>query len=222
MGMKIQISIETGKKKTFATAVDWPGWSRSGKNESAAVKMLLDYAPRFAQALALCDIPFSLPAAIDTFEVIERLAGDTSTEYGVPARSMSIDLEPLSPQVLDLQRGILQAGWQSFDRAVEKASGLELRKGPRGGGRELAEIQRHVADAEYAYLKKIGYPIAPSGGEDPIRLRADILSAVDAASRGELPRQGPRGGQNWTLRYFIRRAAWHVFDHAWEIEDRIP
>jgi hypothetical protein len=26
----------------------------------------------------------------------------------------------------------------------------------------------------------------------------------------------------WPPRYVVRRAAWHVLDHAWEIEDRIP
>ena len=24
----------------------------------------------------------------------------------------------------------------------------------------------------------------------------------------------------WPVRYLIRRMAWHVLDHAWEIEDR--
>jgi hypothetical protein len=31
---------------------------------------------------------------------------------------------------------------------------------------------------------------------------------------------GPRGGKRWSAPYFVRRAAWHVLDHAWEIEDR--
>jgi len=25
----------------------------------------------------------------------------------------------------------------------------------------------------------------------------------------------------WPARYYVRRAAWHVLDHAWEIEDRL-
>ncbi|MGO8823708.1 MAG: hypothetical protein ACLQU9_00520 [Acidimicrobiales bacterium] len=27
-------------------------------------------------------------------------------------------------------------------------------------------------------------------------------------------------GTTWPLRYLIRRAAWHVLDHAWELEDK--
>jgi len=26
--------------------------------------------------------------------------------------------------------------------------------------------------------------------------------------------------QSWPARYAVRRLAWHVMDHAWEIEDR--
>jgi hypothetical protein len=48
-----------------------------------------------------------------------------------------------------------------------------------------------------------------------------ILDALASAARGEVPTQGPRGGTRWTPRYFVRRMAWHVLDHAWEIEDRI-
>ncbi|MEA2520619.1 MAG: hypothetical protein QOI81_265, partial [Actinomycetota bacterium] len=40
------------------------------------------------------------------------------------------------------------------------------------------------------------------------------------AVREGVPATGPRGGAMWSPRYFVRRAAWHVFDHAWEIEDR--
>lgn len=52
------------------------------------------------------------------------------------------------------------------------------------------------------------------------RTRAAIRAALVAAARGELPERGPRGGAIWTPRYYVRRAAWHTLDHAWEIEDR--
>ena len=34
----IAVSIEAAPKKAFATAVDWPGWSRSGKTEALALE----------------------------------------------------------------------------------------------------------------------------------------------------------------------------------------
>ena len=43
-------------------------------------------------------------------------------------------------------------------------------------------------------------------------LRQGVLAAVDA----------PRRETGWPVRYWVRRAAWHVLDHAWEIEDKTP
>ena len=47
------------------------------------------------------------------------------------------------------------------------------------------------------------------------------LNALEVAVNGDLPEQGPRGGIIWLPRYFISRVAWHVLDHAWEIDNRI-
>ena len=52
------------------------------------------------------------------------------------------------------------------------------------------------------------------------RLQLRMLEALAASVRGEVPQEGPRGGKKWSGRYFVRREAWHVLDHTWEIEDR--
>jgi hypothetical protein len=36
-----------------------------------------------------------------------------------------------------------------------------------------------------------------------------------------VPERGPRGGAIWSARNYVRRIAWHVLDHAWEIEDKV-
>ena len=51
MTNQISIYLEIGQKKTFACAIDWPGWSRAGRDESSALQALLDSAPRYAQVL---------------------------------------------------------------------------------------------------------------------------------------------------------------------------
>ena len=33
----IDVYLEIGKKRTFAGAIDWPGWCRSGRDEGAAL-----------------------------------------------------------------------------------------------------------------------------------------------------------------------------------------
>jgi hypothetical protein len=35
-------------------------------------------------------------------------------------------------------------------------------------------------------------------------------------------RGGGDSGAAWAPRYLIRRTAWHVLDHAWELEDKTP
>jgi hypothetical protein len=53
------------------------------------------------------------------------------------------------------------------------------------------------------------------------RLREAILSAVTMETLAQISASGLRGGVHWSARYFARRSAWHLLDHAWEIEDRI-
>lgn len=52
-------------------------------------------------------------------------------------------------------------------------------------------------------------------------MRRTFEQMLLARHRGELPDNGPRGGQRWSSPFAIRRAAWHALDHAWEIEDRL-
>ena len=48
----IRVSLETGSRLSFASALDWPGWSRSGRGDEAAVEALRAYAPRYAPVAA--------------------------------------------------------------------------------------------------------------------------------------------------------------------------
>lgn len=220
----IRVFIETGSKKTFAGALDYPGWCRSGKDEASALQALLDYAGRYARVLPLAQLSFEPPSTRDDFEVIERRAGNTTTDFGAPDSRLETDLMPLEAEEYQRQCAILLACWDAFQATVQHAEGVELRKGPRGGGRELAQIVAHVLEAERAYLNKLGWK-RPIGGEAATKaefsaMRQSVLEAMEARRKGELPDVGPRGGVMWTLRFYLRRSAWHLLDHAWEIEDR--
>jgi len=135
------------------------------------------------------------------------------------------DSEPVSPDELERWKTILQACWRAFDETVAMARGKALAKGPRGGGRELEKIVEHVGGATASYLTSLGGKAKPGNEDDPSKafapLREAILTTLDAAVRGEIPPRGPRGGERWTPRYFVRRLAWHDLDHVWEIEDRL-
>jgi hypothetical protein len=213
----VNVFVETGKKKVFTGAVDWPGWSRGGKDEQKALQALIDYGLRYAQVLKNNAIDLTPPAGTADLIVIERVPGNSTTDFGAPAVMLAADAEPVDQVEYERFSKILEACWQEFDRAVVEATDKELRKGPRGGGRDLDRIINHVIDGDRGYLSRLAWKHKRDEGAD----LANELDALESAVHGELPEVGPRGGIIWKPRFFVRRVAWHVLDHAWEIEDRI-
>lgn len=148
------------------------------------------------------------------------------TDFGAPTVAPSADELPVDESALERLQTLLQAIWLTFDAAVQSAQGKALRTGPRGGGRDLDKIIQHVFEAEQAYLYRLGGKLThEEKSAEPrqgfVALRQVILNTLGPAARGELPRVGPRGGARWSPRFYVRYAAWHLLDHAWEIEDRI-
>ncbi len=221
----IKVVTEIGDKRTFASALDWPGWSRGGRDEESALQALVDYGPRYAQVLEHTGLDFQPPSKPSVFVVIERLEGNATTDFGAPGIIADADKEPVNQTDFKRLKALLKACWAAFDRAVQAAEGKELRKGPRGGGRDLEKILEHLMGSDQGYLRSLAWKPEKAGdknSEEELRqIREQILSALEAAAKGELPEQGPRGGKVWPPRYFVRRLAWHVLDHVWEIEDRI-
>jgi len=213
--MDNRVVIESGSKKVFASALDWPGWSRSGKTEAQALEALAAYADRYEKVAALAGLP-GVTAAAQEFSVIEHQAGDGVTDFGVPAHVATAEHEPMTAAECDRQVALLRACWAYFDEVVPRVS-EELRKGPRGGGRDRAQIVEHTLDAERSYARQIGVR-TPKGGMSSLQGLQDHRDAVcEAIRKVNASDERERG---WPVRYFIRRAAWHVLDHAWEMEDK--
>jgi hypothetical protein len=221
---RVEVYIEGGAKRTFAAAMDWPGWARSGRDEAAALQALADYGPRFARAIAPARLGFHTPQGMAEFSVVERLKGTTTTDFGAPDASPANDRASLDAAGLRRAQAVLKACRRAFDEAARLAAGHTLAVGPRGGGRDLDAIVRHILEAEAAYLGRLGSSFRLDEHaelqSEQRRLRATVLAGLAAAARGEIPARGPRGGKRWRPRYFVRRVAWHLLDHAWEIEDR--
>jgi hypothetical protein len=201
----------------FACAVDWPGWCRSGRDADAAVTALAGYAPRYATVADEAGIVFPVDVDAADLDVVERIDGTGATDFGVPDKVPDVDREPLDEALLQRYADVLGAAWRVFDRVVADAPPV-LRKGPRGGGRDRDDIVRHVAEAERSYARSIGVGFTPTqfatqGGQDA--LRAQIITALRDGSRS-----APIVERGWPARYAARRIAWHVLDHAWEIEDK--
>jgi hypothetical protein len=225
----VEVTVEATPKRAFASALEWPGWCRSGRDEDAALEVLFGYGSRYARVLDGSGIRFRVPARASTLAVVERAKGDATTDFGAPSIPATAEATPIDRRWLTRHEETLRACWAAFDRAVEGVRG-ELAKGPRGGGRQVDAIVDHVLGAEGSYLRMIeGRPPTYREGAataDPAAIaareeeRAAVVEGLERALVDGIPEKGPRGGARWSARYFVRRAAWHVLDHAWEIEDR--
>ena len=95
---RIRVYVEVGAKRTFATALDWPGWSRSGRDEAAALATLAAYGPRYARAVAVAKLDFVAPLDAAAFSITARLKGTTTTDFGAPDAAAPGDDKPLGPK----------------------------------------------------------------------------------------------------------------------------
>jgi hypothetical protein len=197
-----RVYVEVGGKRAFAIAADWPGWARSGKNEEAALEALAAYAPRYAKVARLARL--ELPEGATSFEVVERLKGTATTDFGAPGVQAKEDSKSMSAKETARRIALLEACWKYLDQVRARVP-QELLKGPRGGGRDRDKMYAHVVEAELGYAGAIG-----------LRMKEHDRKALLEALRR------PIAGAKWPAPFALRRIAWHALDHAWEMEDRIP
>lgn len=158
------------------------------------------------------------------FDVVERVPGGPTTAFAAPEcrrpfPQITAEAERLKVTPTAARRlvDLVTAAWMTFDE-VAAASPAELRRGPRGGGRDRDEIIAHVIGAETAYARKLGVKLKQPAIDNIAaieELREVIGAVVGAPSDGS-----PVVPYGWTTRYAARRMAWHVLEHAWEMQDR--
>lgn len=210
-----RVYLEIGKKKVFAAANDWPGWARSGRDEERALEALAAYLPRYALVVRRA----GLTTPRDVFVVTERVAGTTATDFGVLEKVTQADYEEMSAGDAKQLAALVNAAWDEFAEIVA-GTPEELTKGPRGGGRDRTKMTDHVIGAEASYAAKLGVKHKRPAVDDAAAiaaLRDDILTVLGQPSDGLPVRE-----RGWPTRYAARRIAWHVLDHAWEMQDRTP
>jgi hypothetical protein len=117
---------------------------------------------------------------------------------------------------LERELALMRASWAFFD-AVRARVSAEMRKGPRGGGRDRDRIVRHTFGAEQDWAKKLGVRTPPGA-----LLTDEGLHAYRDAYRDAIRAFHAEGrmARTWPLRYLIRHTAFHTLDHAWEMEDK--
>ena len=219
MAEKFRVVLEAGPKgsKVAAVAADWPGLERGAKTEEAAIEVLNSYRPRYVRVAELAgqEQQFAAAGAVD---VVERYRGTGSTDFwGISFAFSAIDRDELSRSELERELTLMRACWAFFDEVRGRVS-AEMRKGPRGGGRDRDRIVLHTLAAEQDWGKKLGVR-SPDGviitdPEELQQFRSQFCAAVRTFhAEGKLAR-------SWPLRFLIRHVAYHTLDHTWEMEDK--
>jgi hypothetical protein len=218
MADPVRVMLEQGKKKrVVACAFDWPGWDRSARIGGDVLAVLAAYRPRYAVIAGLAGFGAEF-GATGELEVVERLEGIGMTDfYGLSGRAAGPENDPMTEAECERKIALLRACWSTFDDVAARVS-PDLRKGPRGGGWDKGRIIRHVNGAEIdEFAPKVGVRVPLETRDDAVALRAyrdDFVEGIrERRARGEPAR-------SWALQFLIRRCAWHMLDHAWELEDR--
>jgi len=214
--MNGRVVIETGAKQTFASAIDWPGWTRSARTEDDAIRALIAFGDRYVDIARLTEGDATLPREVDLV-IVDRQPGNSTTDFGAPDVVHGMDHEPMTDEVCGRHLALLNACWRLFDRVGQSVS-PRMKKGPRGGGRDRDQIIAHVIEADRTYARKIGVRTPPFDMSDRNALMAHrraVFAAIPELRNGNLATD-----KGWPVRYAIRRMAWHILDHAWEMQDK--
>jgi hypothetical protein len=216
MSVSSNVYIETGNKRAFACSLGWPGLARSGKTEDAALAALACYVSRYSPVAARAAVDFDL-SDDQNWRGVERVPTRSGgADFGVPTTVLVSDYGDLAAEEASRTAALLSASWEFLDSVAARAP-LELRKGPRGGGRDRDAVVAHVAAAEQLFGRKVGLklPVPAPGDRDVVV--ANRTAVLQWCRSGQAY---PGAHDAWPPRYAARRLIWHVLDHAWEIEDR--
>lgn len=220
--MAVRTVIDRGPKgkRVVAFSLDWPGWSRGATTAELAVETLEAYRSRYRPIAELAGLGREFADA-GPLEVVEDKVGTPSTDFWAIsfAPASSEREEPM--READLERGItiLRACWAFFDTVAARVS-EEMRKGPRGGGRDRTRIVRHTIRTESEdFARQVGLRNPEESALTPEGLRQHrerYIAAMRAYNAGMVEKRMRTG----TLPYLIRHSAFHTLDHAWEMQDK--
>jgi hypothetical protein len=216
----VRTVVERGPrgKMAVAFAIDWPGWSRGARTPDLALATLEAYRRRYRPIAVAAGMAGEFDAA-GALDVIEDRVGTGSTDFwGISFSPSGAEQGPMGEAEIDRKISLLRACWAFFDGVAGRVS-AEMRKGPRGGGRDRDRIIRHTIRTESEeFAKRLGLRIPEGGALTPDGLvahREAYVEAMRAYNRGDGKRM-----RSWTLPFLIRHSAYHVMDHAWEMEDK--
>jgi hypothetical protein len=127
MARSTPVVLELGRRRTFATAVDWPGWCRSGQGEEGALQALAAYEQRHSEVAQAAGATF--PTRPPALVVVERVEGNATTDFGAPGVVSMHDAAPLTAAQARRTAALVEAAWRSWDQVAAAAPAVLSRPG---------------------------------------------------------------------------------------------
>jgi hypothetical protein len=91
MGDRNRVYIETGKSRSFACSLDWPGLCRSGKSEEAALAALSGYVRRYAVVATKAGVDFPLKESQPWSVELHVTTRSGGADFGAPTAVLDDD-----------------------------------------------------------------------------------------------------------------------------------
>lgn len=224
--MRIQIGLELDNEgKAVAWALDFPGcFAYAGEGPDAVITLARelvayeDWVARHAGPgrLELGDFDLRI---VDTWQVVVINDQYDLTESGYAVNAWFWhDWKPLTGG--EIANGLDLLHWSRED-LLQVISGIPEEKMdlPHPGERwTIRGIARHVANAEWWYLDRLG--LAEGGREQLPQDTLERLAWVRERFHAALPALEGRElvvgkeGEFWSPRKLLRRALWHEIDHC--------
>jgi hypothetical protein len=221
---EISCRFEIGpQRRVFAQALEWIGWCQAGKDEATALKQLRAFGLRYATVAEQAGFPFVAPPSVEAFEIVERMPGTATTDFGAPGVLLTSDQEPFAEGDIERLCRLVSACWATFDEALHGIS-VDLLEVKPEHGRSLSAMRLHLLETDRMHLSAFGpafrQPDPAQIAEQEATVREQLLAELRAIPPKQALALCRRYGFVWTPRFVVRRSAWHALDHAWEIQDR--
>ena len=127
------------------------------------------------------------------------------------------DRPPVTSDELPEYEHLLGATRRDLIAAVDGLRVEQLEREFPGERWPMSGILRHVANAEWWYLDRMGLSFPRSQmAEDPFERLDQVRDSLLASLKPLAQRQGvlAMGGETWSARKVLRRALWHERDHV--------
>src|ERR1022692_560785 len=104
----VEVFIEAGRRRVFASALDWPGWCRGGRTEDLALAALADYLTRYAPVA----LRAGLVAPAADLSVVQRWHGvSANADFGALGAVATVEHQSVTAGQGKRLAALLEAAW---------------------------------------------------------------------------------------------------------------